>query len=827
VGSADVKAAAAIQVTPAGGPLRTDQLLADRYLVTAELGRGLSGVVYRALDQHARVAVALKVLHQSWSGPQAAERLFRELRFGRSLCHPHVCHIHEAFESDGRFILVMAHASAGTLRTTLTGRQAGPGTEEQLADARAVIAGLAAIHRAGVVHRDLKPENVLRLSDGRLVISDFGLARALEQGTSTCTGLGTPGYLAPEILAGARADQACDVWSLGVILHEILGGARPTWVGGRVRTRLPRRARGGARATALARVCVGCLVVDRDLRPATGSDVEALLEETVRKQLRRSRIGAVAIGLCLLAAGPVAVVASRMVDRRADPTPPAQLGEDWSASLLVYRPPVGHGRQPLSLPCWQPVGPDRRVVRAAHSLHPPGNVVDIDIHTGRKRQEPVDGESYRSGCPDLAPDGRGLLFPRRLDGALHVMYAPNPDGVGAVRLLRGNHATWLPGGKSFLYVTETGDLATGDLQGRRRVVAAGTRTAATVEQLAVDDRGERAALRTRPGGANAGDWLELFDLRTSRQLGSWPLGASGQLHFDRERGAFQVPLMRAGVQILAELRGDRELVAVGHIPGLAIHGSVRVPGGRLIAAVRPGPAPTVLIRRDGSEQIIAFGAVEFPSSAHAGEVLYAQPSPAGADLRRVMYWRPGPPASTELLTEGAGIGVPTISADGRWAIYYELKPERRFFHCDLAGPARPDRCQPVHVDPQLHDMPAPGPVGPDGDAFPYFAAVPDPAAGERPRVKVLRVLFLRSRAVLELGPMEASCGLIWSSERTLWLLRDGDPHWRELDIWSSWTDRRWPRHPVTPCYSVPPGPRPVSGFQKQSPWELRFVPDRP
>lgn len=98
--------------------------------------------------------------------------------------------------------------------------------EARLADARGVTAGLAAIHRAGIVHRDVTTQNVLRMVDGRLVLSDFGLAMDADESRASVQG-GTVSYMAPELVLGARASPASDIWALGIVIHEIIFGRRP------------------------------------------------------------------------------------------------------------------------------------------------------------------------------------------------------------------------------------------------------------------------------------------------------------------------------------------------------------------------------------------------------------------------------------------------------------------------------------------------------------------------------------------------------------------------------------------------------------------------
>jgi eukaryotic-like serine/threonine-protein kinase len=198
--------------TPGTGGLSRGQVLAGRYVVDRRIGRGGRGTVYRAFDQGTEVWVAIKVLDGDLGDPR---ELFRELRHARDVQHPNVCRIFEVVEDGERAFLTMELATRGTLGDAIR-VGAGYTTDDRLADVRAVIAGLAAIHQAGVVHRDLKPDNILRMADGRLVLSDFGLARRADQSHATADAAGTPGYVAPELLAGeGKPTAASDLWALG------------------------------------------------------------------------------------------------------------------------------------------------------------------------------------------------------------------------------------------------------------------------------------------------------------------------------------------------------------------------------------------------------------------------------------------------------------------------------------------------------------------------------------------------------------------------------------------------------------------------------------
>jgi serine/threonine protein kinase len=217
------------RTAPRSTELQHGDVLAARYEIQALIGTGGMASVYRAFDRVTEQTIAIKVLDDDRSAGRAwVEHLGRELRHARRIKHPNVCQVFD-FEDDGRCFLTMELAPRGTLRDTLEGDGARP-LAQRLTDAGAVIEGVAAIHEAGVVHRDLKPENVLRAADGHLMVSDLGVAvRAADVTTHPGGPAGTRSYMAPELSYGDKATTASDVWSLGLILHEILFGGRPEW----------------------------------------------------------------------------------------------------------------------------------------------------------------------------------------------------------------------------------------------------------------------------------------------------------------------------------------------------------------------------------------------------------------------------------------------------------------------------------------------------------------------------------------------------------------------------------------------------------------------
>ncbi|MEO8214619.1 MAG: protein kinase, partial [Myxococcales bacterium] len=164
-------------VTGVGGPvllaasapeLGRGDVLAGRYQIEALIGSGGSGRVLRAFDRVARAAVALKILRPEYvSDPLWTERFSRELRVGRQIQHRNVCRVFDIGDADGQRFLSMELATRGTIRGEIGDAALKRPLEDRLTDARAVVAGAAALHAAGIIHRDLKPENILRMEDGR------------------------------------------------------------------------------------------------------------------------------------------------------------------------------------------------------------------------------------------------------------------------------------------------------------------------------------------------------------------------------------------------------------------------------------------------------------------------------------------------------------------------------------------------------------------------------------------------------------------------------------------------------------------------------------
>jgi serine/threonine-protein kinase len=201
----------------------------SHYRILEKLGEGGMGVVYKAEDTRLKRIVALKFLPPSLtSNPEARSRFIQEAQAASALDHPNICTVHDFGESaDGQFFIVMACYEGKTLQEML---QNGPfEIERALTIGAQIAAGLAEAHRVGVIHRDVKPTNVIITKDGAAKIIDFGLAKLAAQSRITRTGsaMGTPVYMSPEQIRGDEVDARTDIWSLGVILYEMLTGCTP------------------------------------------------------------------------------------------------------------------------------------------------------------------------------------------------------------------------------------------------------------------------------------------------------------------------------------------------------------------------------------------------------------------------------------------------------------------------------------------------------------------------------------------------------------------------------------------------------------------------
>ncbi|MEU5686491.1 serine/threonine protein kinase [Streptomyces venezuelae] len=319
------------------------RLLAGRYRVVAQLGRGGMGVVWRAVDEvlHREVAVKELRTYTDAAGPELADlrlRMQREARAAARVRHPGVVAVHDVTEVDGRPLIVMELVDGPSLDDVL--RDRGALDPREAADIGAkVMDALAAAHRVGVLHRDVKPGNILLETGGRVVLTDFGIATMEDPNDGSATHLtrsgelvGSLDYLAPERAQGHDPGPASDVWALGATLYAAVEGSSPfrrtsTWstLTAIVVDPLPEPRRSGPLTPVLRQL------MDKDPQARPDADAARLLLAGVAAAEPGS-------------AGPPAQAPHGTTERSIPSAPPPGFGPPPAVTQppLAPAPPVGH-----------------------------------------------------------------------------------------------------------------------------------------------------------------------------------------------------------------------------------------------------------------------------------------------------------------------------------------------------------------------------------------------------------------------------------------------------------------------------------------------------
>jgi hypothetical protein len=744
-------------------------VLAGRYQVEEIIGKGGSGVVLRVFDRTVQSVVALKVLKSELARDSKWDKRFsRELRLGRPIQHPNVCRIFDIGEADGHRFLTMELATGGSLRDELKRRPAlERPIEDRLADARAAIEGLAAIHASGVVHRDFKPDNLLRMEDGRLVISDFGLATDAATAPGVTVMIGTPHYMAPEVLAGEPATARSDVWALGVVLHEIVFGRRPE----RKAVSFDGSGKGPVRASpgiesAMLELCEACLDETPLSRPADAREVAARFEGALQPKQGRTPVKlGVLVGALVAAAGIIGAATFKERSRH----PAAQPAVEFSAERLVASgTPVDliKSAQPLAdvrgrVHCLMPVGSQTvRIVWGA-----PRRVLDVDWKAGKKTELRSVPEPYLVSCPDWSSAGNGLLFvAKNRAGGNEIRLSPSLDGREFTVLTPGDDPLWLGSDSSFLYTVDEAHAAVFSMATMKFTLLPelGQRTNVGIGEKAVDRTGKLSAVLVYNDRGEAD--LNVLDVGSFRRVTHWSLPLASHVAFDPTGHLVVAGKLSAGHSSVAECAVDRgDCRQLGWVPGWDVR-RVWPVADRLVGVANHVKSDAWV--HDGAtfRQLTTDGHVYFAAKSAAEEFLLSKKDDAG----QFSIWVRRRDGTEQRLTNGATDIAPSFSPDGRGWTYADYKTG--VMSC--AGIGAP--CRVLKRDDSLPLFPE---FAPDGARIAYLTQL------GRTQLRIVDAQTGEEQRAWDAVPV---CAPVWSGAGTLWTVQSagGKHYWAEHDVHS-------------------------------------------
>ncbi|HLG53879.1 MAG TPA: protein kinase [Vicinamibacterales bacterium] len=411
------------------------------YQIETLLGEGGMGVVYRAVDTKLNRPVAIKFLASGRADSAALKRFQREAQMASSLNHPHILTVHDAGEFEGRQYLVTELVDGGTLRDWA---RAGRRTSREIVELLVGVAdALAAAHAAGMLHRDIKPENILITRTGYAKLADFGLAKLAEPSdtreTRTVTApatrpgvvVGTVAYMSPEQASAGLPDARSDVFSFGIVLHEMLGGERP-FTGPTDLEILQRIIHGKPQPLPNEVPAALRAVVDKALEKSPDDRYQSMKELVVdlRRIARHSEEAPALISrsarwwnrMTLAAGVALAVVIAAAIWAWTVPGGEPAFRSEW-VQLTNFPDSV-------SQPALSPDGRMLTFLRAPGSFITTGQVYVKLLPNGEPQQLTNDSETKMS--PVFTPDGS------------RIAYTTNPWDTWIVPVLGGQARRWLP-----------------------------------------------------------------------------------------------------------------------------------------------------------------------------------------------------------------------------------------------------------------------------------------------------------------------------------------------------------------------------------------------
>ncbi len=384
------------------GPFALGTVLESRYRIDTEVGRGGMGIVYRGTDLTLKRPVAIKALRQVDADNTVLSRFLREARSLARVEHPGLVPVYAVGREDGTYYMVMKFVEGETLQSLL--KRSGALDPRQIRRVlRETCEALGALHKHGLIHRDLKPGNIMLSAEGRVVVMDLGIVKAVGENTqTTSTALGTPKYMAPETLTDTQVDPRADLYSLGVIGYEMLTGD-PPFDGPTpmailfkqaheppepLRKRAPNAPRNLASAVERA---LSKLPTDRfesAAEMALAVEEDAAATSAARSPLDKRTLARWAVAAGVVVLGLVAFFASRGPDKPATPTPSTITPASTPAAASA--PAAASSSAPSAPPTHAPTQPASEAPTAPPTTPPtaPASTAAVRLVTLRVTSDP-------------------------------------------------------------------------------------------------------------------------------------------------------------------------------------------------------------------------------------------------------------------------------------------------------------------------------------------------------------------------------------------------------------------------------------------------------